>query len=97
MALALVVVWLLLGLVVASLSHAYGADRLPHPLTFAAIFVAGGVGGSLAWEATTGRLPTCVAAGIDIGVWIGAAWAGSKLAYGGPLDRLFDHVDRPGG
>ena len=44
------------------------------------------------WEATTGRLPAPVAAGIGIGVWIGAAWAGSELAYGGPLDRVLDHV-----
>jgi hypothetical protein len=47
-AFALVVVWLLLGLVVVSLGHAHEAGRLPHHLTFATVFVVGSVGGTLA-------------------------------------------------
>jgi hypothetical protein len=96
-AFALVAVWLLLGLVVVSLGHAYEAGRLPHHLTFAAVFAAGCVGGSLLWGARTAILPDPIAAGIGVGVWVGTSWGGSKLAYRGPLDRVLDHVGRPGG
>jgi len=96
-AFALVAVWLLLGFVVVSLGHAHEAGRLPHHLTFATVFVAGCVGGSHLWEATTGILPDPIAAGIGVGVWVEVSWAGSKLAYRGPLDRVFDHVGGPGG
>jgi hypothetical protein len=96
-AFALVAVWLLLGLVVVSLGHAHEAGRLPHHLTFATVFVAGCVGGSHLWEAITGILPDPIAAGIGVGVWVGTSWAGSKLAYRGPLDRVLDRVGGPGG
>jgi hypothetical protein len=96
-AFALVAVWLLLGFVVVGLDHAHEAGRLPHHLTFAAVFVAGCVGGSLLWETTTGILPDPIAAGIGVGVWVGGSWAGSKPAYRGPLDRVLDRVGGPGG
>jgi hypothetical protein len=95
-AFALVAVWLLLGFVVVSLGHAHESGRLPHHLTFAAVFVAGCVGGSHLWEATTGTLPDPIAAAIGVGVWVGTSWAGSKLAYRGPLDRVLDRVGGPG-
>ncbi|WP_049934150.1 hypothetical protein [Haloplanus natans] len=95
-AFALVAVDLLLGLVVVSLGHAHEAGRLPHHLTFATVFVAGCLGGSFLWE-TTGILPDPIAAGIGVGVWVGTSWAGSKLAYRGPLDRVLDRVGGPGG
>ena len=94
---ALVAAWLLLGFVVVGLGHAHEAGRLPHHLTFAAVFVAGCVGGSHQWEATTGILPDPIAAGIGVGVGVGGSWAGSKLAYRGLLDRVLDHVGGPGG
>jgi hypothetical protein len=94
-AFALVAAWLLLGFVVVGLGHAHEAGRLPHHLTFAAVFVAGCVGGSHQWEATTGILPDPIAAGIGVGV--GGSWVGSKLAYRGLLDRVLDHVGGPGG
>lgn len=96
-AFALVAVWPLLGLVVVSPGHAHEAGRLPHHLTFATVFVAGCVGGSLLWKTTTGIPPAPIAAGIGIGVWVGTSWAGSKLAYDGPFDRVLDHVGGPGG
>lgn len=96
-AFALVAVDLLLGLVVVSLGHAHEAGRLPHHLTFATVFVAGCLGGSFLWETTTGILPDSIAAGIGVGVWVGTSWAGSKLAYRSPLDRVLDRVGGPGG
>jgi len=96
-AFALVAVGLLLGLVVVGLGHAHEAGRLTHHLTFATVFVPGCVGGSLLWEATTGILPGPIAAGIGVGVWVVASWAGSKLAYDGPPDRILDRVGGPGG
>ena len=96
-AFALVAVWLFLGLTVVSLGHAHEADRLPHHLTLATVFVAGCIGGNHLWEAMTGILPDPIAAGIGVGVWVGGSWAGSKLAYRGPLDRLLDHVGGSGG
>jgi hypothetical protein len=96
-AFALVAVWLLLGFAVVSLGHAHEAGRLPHHLTFATVFVAGCVGGSLLWETTAGTLPDPIAAGIGIGVWVVTTGAGSRLAYDGPLDRFLDRVGGPGG
>jgi len=95
--LALVAVWLLLGLTVVSLGHAHEAGRLPHRLTFAAVSVARSVGGSFVWEATNGILPAPVAAGIGLGLWTGATWVGNGLAYRGPLDCLLDCVGGPDG
>jgi high-affinity Fe2+/Pb2+ permease len=94
-AFALVAVGLLLGFVVVRLGHAHEAGRLPHHLTFAAVFVAGCVVGSHLWEATTGILPDPIAAGIGVGVWVMASWAGSKLVYDGPLDRVLNRVGGP--
>ncbi|WP_247010638.1 hypothetical protein [Halorientalis litorea] len=77
-AFALVAVGLLLGFVVVSLGHAHEAGRLPHHLTFAAVFVAGCVVGSHLWEATTGILPDPIAAGIGVGVWVGPLGPGAS-------------------
>jgi hypothetical protein len=92
MAFALVAVWILLGLVVVSLGHAHEAGRLPHHLAFGAVFVVGCVGGSHLWEATTATLPDHIAAGIGVGVWAVASWAGNKLVYAGPFDRVLDRA-----
>jgi hypothetical protein len=64
---------------------------------FAAVSVAGCVGGSYLWETTTGILPDPIAAGIGVGVWVGTSWAGGKLAYRDPLDRVLDSVGGLGG
>ncbi len=77
-AFALVAVWLLFGFVVVSLGHAREAGRLPHHLTFAAVFVAGCVVGSHLWETTTGILPDPIAAGIGVGVWVGPLGPGAS-------------------
>ena len=95
-AFALVAVWLLLGVGVVSLGHAHETNRLPHHLTFAAVFVVGCVGGSLLWGATAGMLPDTVAAGIGLSTWVVTSWAGSRLVYGGPLDSVLARVRSAG-
>jgi hypothetical protein len=80
-----------------SLGHAHEVGRPPHHLTFATVFVAGCVGGSHLWEATTAVLPDPIAAGIGIGVWVGTSGVGSKLVYDAPLGRVLDRVGGLGG
>jgi hypothetical protein len=91
-ALALVAVWLLVGLLVVALSLARESGHLPHHLTFAAVVLLGSGAGSTAWRVANGSMPDTAVTVLAVGAWLGSVWLGSRVVYGGPFDRLLRWV-----
>ena len=91
-ALALVTVWLLLGLLVVALSRARESGHLPHHLTFAAVVLLGSGAGRAAWRVVDGTVPDTAVTVLAVGAWLGSVWLGSRIVYGGPFDRLLRRV-----